>query len=438
MVWATNLSATLTKPHPSMRWRIAVTVGACVLLVILAQSVALLMMFEAKEEEFIDEILTQQIEHSMAMWRTTPQLAFPNTADMRLYRLPKQGLAEDVPEPYRGLAIGNFEIFERGHEFHVAVRDDETARYVLVYDVQIHEERVHEMTLITLSSALPLALVTLLLGYTLSGRLATQIEALARRATTPTSDSYVQPGMERELLSIAQALDALEAQQAVLLRREQELTADLAHELWTPLTGIRTDAELLTTLPNLPTAANQRALRIIASVDRVHRLGSSLLLLSREAQPGLIETVALEAAVLAALESLQNNTTGPNSALQRLRLEGLTGCTVQADASLLDLILRNLFENAQRHAPHGQIICRCLASQPQLEIQDDGPGFSDIELTQVFDRHYRGARGRHGLGLSLVLHVCTAYSWSVEVANAPSGGALIRIDFGTGLQRHNA
>lgn len=412
-----------------MRWRIAVAMAIVVLLVILAQATALLVMFEDKEEEFIDEILAQQITHSMQLWRSAPETAFPNTPDMQLYRIPFGKEPAEVPERYRNLPIGNHELHEGRREFHVAVRADDTARYVLIYDVQEHEDRIGDLKIILVTCAIPLTLVTLLLGYALSGRLAIQLEQLASRVAWGGSSSHVQAGMERELLDIARALDAAELRQTELLDRERDFTANIAHELRTPLTGIRTDAELLAALPDVSGRAQRRALRIIDSVDRISRLSTSLLVLAREAKPTLLEPLQLRAAIDAVVVDICGEGRGS------VTNDVPTSVQVVADAALLDLVLRNLLDNAIRHAAGAPVVCRMAAAgaEASLEVHDRGQGFAEEELPHVFDRFYRGVGGQHGLGLALVRHVCSACGWRVAAANLPGGGAVISVTFGSAM-----
>lgn len=407
-----------------MRWRIAVSVAVYALLVIVAQAVAVLLMFDDKEEEFIDQILSQQIAHSMQVWRTAPEAAFPNTPDMRLYRIADDGAAGDVPEYIRALKVGNHEVHLDGHEFHIAVRADEGARYVLVYDVEEHEGRIKGLMVITLVSAVPLGLLTLLIVYGLSGRLALQLEVLAARVGSAAGGSHVQAGMERELLAIAHRLDEQEVRQAQLLERERNFTADLAHELRTPLTGIRTDAELLAALPELPEPVQRRTRRIIDSVDRIARLSDGLLLMAREATPALLEPVRVADALRASWASLP-----PSGKTLNLIVDMPEDRVVDADATLLGVVLRNLLDNAVRHSSDGDI--RCTLIGDALVVHDCGSGFDPEALPFVFDRLYRGRGGQHGLGLALVRHVCDACGWRVSAANAAEGGASITLDFGS-------
>jgi signal transduction histidine kinase len=413
-----------------MRLRIAAGVAALTLLAILAQAVAMLMIFDEKEEDFIEGILGQQIAHSMAVWHTAPESAFPNTPDMQLYRIANDTPpAAKIPVKVSALPVGNHEIIRDGREFHVAVRADDSARYILLYDVEDHEARLRDLMLITASAGVLLALIVLLAGYALAGGLASRLERLAARVGEPGSTSLVEAGMERELLAIADALDRYRQRQQEALAREQAFAANLSHELRTPLTAIRTDAEMLAALPDAPASVTRRANRMIGSVDRINALGNSLLLLGREARPALLEEIRLRSAITAVWESL----TIANSKPVSLRLEVAEGTAVTADPALFDLVLRNLLDNALRYSEEGEIVCALEGSR--LVVTDCGPGFGEANLTHVFDRFYTGPRGRHGLGLALVQHVCTASGWQVSADNAATGGARVVVELGASLHR---
>jgi signal transduction histidine kinase len=233
--------------------------------------------------------------------------------------------------------------------------------------------------------------------------------------------------MERELRAIAEALDRYHQRQQEALDRERAFAANLSHELRTPLTAIRTDAELLAALPDAPEAVRRRANRMIHGVDRINALGSSLLLLSREAGPALLEEIRLQPAVREVWEPLSQSASKPVG----LRVMVPEGTTVSADPTLFDLVLRNLLDNALRHSDRGEIVCALEGSR--LIVSDCGRGFAEAELPHVFDRFFSGPQGRHGLGLALVQHVCRASGWRVSAGNAATGGGQVTIDLGDSL-----
>jgi len=411
-----------------MRLRIALALGALSLLVILAQSLTMLAVFDQTEEEFIDQMLTQQIAHSMAVWKTAPESAFPNTPAMQLYRFgPGMAPSDGLPAEVLSLPVGNHEIRLGGREAHVAVRHDGSARYILVYDAEEHEGRMLSLMLLTITASTLLALVVLLSGYALAGRLSGSLERLAARVDRPDGAPLAGPDMERELRAIAEALDRYRQRQQEALDRERAFAANLSHELRTPLTAIRTDAELLAALPDAPEAVRRRANRMIQGVDRINALGSSLLLLSREAGPALLEEIRLQPAVWEVWEPLSQSVSKPVS----LRVMVPEGTTVSADPTLFDLVLRNLLDNALRHSDRGEIVCALEGSR--LIVSDCGRGFAEAELPHVFDRFFSGPQGRHGLGLALVQHVCRASGWRVSAGNAPTGGGQVTINLGDSL-----
>ncbi len=429
MAWVTNWR--WPEAMRSLRWRVAAALAALALLTILAQSLAWLWLLERQEDAFINQQLQEQMAHSMALWREHPEAALPNSPAMWLYREPLRpgGKRVAAPSEFAGLAVGDHEVYIGSHEYHVLVRADAQARYILVYDVEDHEFRRNRLFWSTLAAALLLALSTLGAGYWLAGRLTRRLGGLAEAVEHEVPAALADPAMEREVLALAEAFDRQRARQRDAMARERAFAANLSHELRTPLTAIRTDAELLTQLPDQPAAVAKRGSRIVAGVDRINSLAASLLLLAREARPGERLPLALAALVdevwqrsCAALPAGQPVAGLDNRLAPDLRL--------QADPALCELVLRNLFDNALRYSAGGSV--RCWLSDGELAVQDSGPGFAEDELAHVFDRFYIGRRGLHGLGLALVRHVSQACGWQVSAENAAEGGGLIRLRFAPG------
>jgi len=184
---------------------------------------------------------------------------------------------------------------------------------------------------------------------------------------------------------------------------------------------------MLASLPDAPAAVARRGNRIVSSVDRINGLATSLLLLTREARPGLPEEIGLRAAIESVWASLMLATAKPLG----LRLEIPEHSTVRADPSLFELVLRNLLDNALRYSEAGDVVCRLNGRR--LAVCDSGPGFAEADLERVFDRFFIGPRGANGLGLALVRHVCTACGWTVSAGNAPTGGGEVTLDLGASL-----
>lgn len=412
-----------------MRGRIALAVAVFATLALLAQAFSLLLAFDEQEEEFIDELLGQQIEYSIRLWHSHPELAFPNTPDMRLVRIPDGMPApSDLAPEVARLPIGNHELDLNDREHHIAVRHDDGARFILLYDVGEHESRLQSLVANLISGALLLVLILLVGSYFLAGQLAQPLEHLARRVEQGDDQDLVDPAMAAEVKALAAALERARARQRLAIERERAFSANLSHELRTPLTAIRTDAELLSAQA-LPDGALRRTNRIMDNVDRIQATAGSLLMLARDVVPRESVAIDLAQTILRLWETLHPANGGKPLVLA---LDVPSGTQVMGDPALVELVLRNLLDNALRYSDAGEI--RCLVRGTCLFVIDTGPGFSEDELRRLFERFYSGRQGGHGLGMALVHHACAACGWQPSARNGESGGGEICIDFGDSLR----
>lgn len=410
--------------------RIAVSISAALLLLILGQAIALLMTYEEMEQDFIDEILGGQLAYSIEISRDSPELVLPNTPTMKLYRLVSgEPLPTALPPALADFPVGNHEFRDGDREYQVAIREANGSRYILLYDWSETEAREAVFSTVVIVSALSLCALAVILMYAIAGRLTLGLETLAVRVVKGRGDTpFVQPDMENELLAVAQALDAAEMRQTELLARERDFSANLSHELRTPLAGIRSDAEILATNAALPDGVRRRAARIITATDSTTQLAESLLLLAREARPQLLEAVSVADATRSAWGAIQSQSTKP----VKLELQIPESAVLQADSALLQMVLRNLLANALRHGEGLGV--GCVLEGSRLCVQDRGPGLPEGDPDRIFQRfHRRGQKPGHGLGLALVKHICTACGWSVRAFNRPGGGACVEVDFGPGI-----
>ena len=93
----------------------------------------------------------------------------------------------------------------------------------------------------------------------------------------------------------------------------------------------------------------------------------------------------------------------------------------------------NVIDNARKWSPPDGLVEVALHAG-ELSVRDHGPGFKASDLEHVFDRFYRAEEARRmpgsGLGLAIVKQAAEAHGGSVTAANAPDGGAILRISFG--------
>ncbi|WP_405744283.1 sensor histidine kinase [Streptomyces canus] len=258
-----------------------------------------------------------------------------------------------------------------------------------------------------LAIVLPLsALVTELLVRRLR-----RVAATARRITEGELDARTGgPGRSRdEIADIAVAVDHMAGSLERRLRSEQRFTADVAHELRTPLMGLVTSAELL------PASEATDLVR-----DRVRVL--------RTLVEDLLEVSKLDAGaeqsepVTVPLGELVEDSVRRTGLTVRVSAAGAG--TVRTDPRRLDRILANLVGNAHRH---GRPPVTVAVDGATVVVRDHGPGFPSELLAHGPQRFRTGAveRGQgHGLGLTIALGQAQVIRARLEFANAPDGGAM--------------
>lgn len=207
----------------------------------------------------------------------------------------------------------------------------------------------------------------------------------------------------REVRPLADAINGLFEKVAAARRHERDVTAFAAHELRTPLAGLKTQAQiaLATDKDDVRKGALQH---IVTSVDRTSRLVRQLLALARldaGDAPAQAQDVNLGALVAEIADP------GP-AGTSRVRVEiapSLDTRTVRTDREILAVCLRNLHENALAHSPEGGTVRWQLRSDGTvLAVTDEGPGIPEDELPLVAQRFFRGRhKDRSGTGLGLAI-----------------------------------
>lgn len=296
---------------------------------------------------------------------------------------------------------------------------------------------------ILLGSVLPqalLAVLTLVIvwfgvahGLAPLERLSEEIRRRSPRNLEPIAPAEA-PEETRPLI---QALNSLLQQVDELHRNQQRFLANAAHQLRTPLAGLRAHAELALAQP-LPGAARSEIEQVHTATVRTARLANQLLALARAEPGGRVEPhaqVELRAVVEDAADEWVHR------AMERdvdLGLE-LEAATVQGDAFLLSEALNNLVHNALEYASRGghvTVRTGLRDGQPFLEVEDDGPGIPAAERARVLERFYRmpGTAGTgSGLGLAIVREIALAHGATLEISDGQKGtGCRVEIRFSDG------
>ncbi|HTX30605.1 MAG TPA: HAMP domain-containing sensor histidine kinase [Solirubrobacteraceae bacterium] len=210
------------------------------------------------------------------------------------------------------------------------------------------------------------------------------------------------------------------------VRAQRQLVADASHELRTPITSLRTNIELLLQHPDLTEEERGRMLAdVVEQTEELSGLIGDLIELARgDLPPDAIEDVRLDQVVAECLTRARRN-------FPHIRYETrLAPVLIPGTPERLGRAVNNLLDNAARHSPHGGTV-EVDVDQTGVRVRDHGPGVAEDDLPYVFDRFYRGASSRgkqgSGLGLAIVRQVAEQHHGSVEVVNAPDGGAVFTL-----------
>lgn len=211
-----------------------------------------------------------------------------------------------------------------------------------------------------------------------------------------------------EIRPLTVALNDLFAKVETARRHERELTAFAAHELRTPLAGLKTQAQVALATPE--GTGRERALRqIVASVDRTSRIVRQLLALAAlEAAPHTSTSLATNIGSL--LREIVATTATPATIKVEIG-DGVDHFLVTGDPDDLKLVLRNLHENAVQYSPSGGKVSWTASSKGDrcLVVMDEGAGIAEDELPRLTERFFRGKnRSAVGSGLGLTIAAMAA------------------------------
>jgi two-component system sensor histidine kinase MprB len=221
------------------------------------------------------------------------------------------------------------------------------------------------------------------------------------------------------------ALSALERS----VEAQRHLVEDASHELRTPISSLRANIQTLEHADRLP-AEDQEQLRadIVAELDELTALVADIVELARGVQSGeAVDEVRLDLIVDAVCDRAERRA-GDTVTFRRTLPETI----VCGDPERIARAVSNVIENARKWSPPGGVVDISLLGG-ELVVRDHGPGFAEDDLPHIFDRFYRSGKARgtpgSGLGLAIVRQAAEAGGGAVMAANAPDGGAVLRLRF---------
>lgn len=248
--------------------------------------------------------------------------------------------------------------------------------------------------------------------------------ATAAAGLTPGQQAAPLPveGLPREVVSLVNAVNLALVRLSQAYDTEKRFTADAAHELRTPL------AILTARVETLSSSKDRAALQ--GDVARINRVVEQLLQAARlDARP--VETAAFVDLGAVLLEAVADIAPLAVRQGREITLDVLSDqpIRVRGESGALSTVVSNLVDNALRHTPSGpiEIVAR---ADGVFEVQDRGPGVSDVEKRLLFERFQRGQRpagSGSGLGLAIVRQIVEQLGGTVDVSDRPGGGSVFAV-----------
>lgn len=216
-------------------------------------------------------------------------------------------------------------------------------------------------------------------------------------------------------------LAALEGSQ----QAQRALVADASHELRTPIATVRTNVDLLTRHPNLPTADRDAALATARSqLEELSELVTDIVELARDGTeaPPLFGDFRLDEVVTTAVERARIAHPALTFAVEA------EPTVVNGAADRVQRAVSNLLDNAAKWSPPAGAV-EIEVAGARVTVRDHGPGIDPEDREHVFDRFYRAAAARSlqgsGLGLAIVRQVALLHGGDTGAEETPGGGATV-------------
>ena len=264
--------------------------------------------------------------------------------------------------------------------------------------------------------------------------LAEMTRSLERIGPAHLNERVAPAGWPRELQPLATTFDAMLARLEDSFNRLSQFSADLAHELRTPVANIMGEGQVALTRERTPDEYREAIESTIAECERLS---------------GIVDNLLFVARVDAARESIERKLFDARAAVEKIATFYRTlaedrnvaiHCNgdgeIYADPVLFQRAVSNLVENALRFTPRGGTIQISIAVKPthsEVTVSDNGCGITPEHLPRVFDRFYRADSSRGsdgaGLGLALVKSIVELHGGSARIKSDVGRGTTVTLSF---------
>jgi signal transduction histidine kinase len=277
-----------------------------------------------------------------------------------------------------------------------------------------------------------------LVGWWLARKAMGGVEAVTRTAAGIAggrfSDRVRAGGYGREIDDLVSTFNLMADHVQTLMEQMRQINENIAHDLRSPITCIRGQAEAGVVNGQFSDEGAELAGSIIEECDRLVRMINTMLDIS-ETEVG-VQGLALEAVAVDALIDSVIDLFRDVAQEKGVELQSRPGsrATIPGDRRRLYRVLANLVDNAIKYSPPGgQVVIETAVNAGRLAIRvnDNGSGIPADDLPRIFERFYRADKSRHlpgnGLGLSLARAIVHAHGGEIEVTSGEGKGSSFTI-----------
>jgi len=297
--------------------------------------------------------------------------------------------------------------------------------------------RLSKYLFVTTLAALGLAVLA---GGFMARRALSPIREMAQAASCICSLSEGRrlpaSGRKDELNQLAESFNEMLDRIDTLVKGMREVTDSFAHDLRTPIAGIRGMAEIMLNEPRRACDYRAALIEIMESSDQLLNFANTILEVA-EAESGVlalkVDTVSIDELAGEVAQTFQPVASERGIALDA---SAVSGSNIRGDRARLSQVLANLIDNALKHTPAGGRVGIDARACPDrsgtvITVSDTGSGIPEKDLPHIFERYYRGRKSHGGtgigLGLTLVQGIVKRHGGGITVESSPGRGTVFRV-----------
>ena len=273
-----------------------------------------------------------------------------------------------------------------------------------------------------------------------------EIAATARRITSTNLRERIQAeGYPSELASLAGTFNEMLERLEESFERISRFSADIAHDLRTPVNNIRGEAEVALARPRTVDEYRDVLESSLEEAVRLSNLIGELLFLARAESPlKQVQRQKVDIGELLSTVREYYDATALGGGITLITAPNAPPITAELDRSLMLRAMSNLVSNAIVHTPPGGTVTLAAAADGEalrIEVADTGTGIPVEALPRVFDRFFRvdpsrsKASGGTGLGLAIVQSIMTLHGGTAEIASELGRGTTVTLRIHTAAKR---